>query len=169
MEIQKQNIYLVGVMGAGKSTLGRALAERIGSVYVDTDAEVESSCHKSINEIFKQEGELYFRELEYSVIRTPYPQRAVIATGGGLPCHHDTMQYMNENGRTIWLDITLQVLVDRLWNQKEKRPLIANCIDKTDLYNKLNYVRSKRRNFYSQAHIIISKNDISVEDLMNYL
>ena len=169
MESQNKNIYLIGLMGVGKSTLARELSVHLGHKYLDTDDEIEQRTHKTINHIFKQDGEPFFRKLEYEILTEHLTESYVVATGGGLPCQLDSMQYMNAKGLTIWLDIDLEILVERLWNQKEKRPLIANCIDATDLYNKLNYVRQKRRHFYNQAQIILSKKNITLADILAYM
>src|SRR5512133_3442701 len=102
--IKNQVIYLIGFMGSGKSTAGRELARLLGWSFTDLDTEVEKREGKTIRQIFAQKGEEYFRNLETKVLRDLNTlANSVISTGGGTPCHSDNMDFMLENGLTIYL------------------------------------------------------------------
>ncbi len=118
-------IILVGFMGAGKSSVGRALASLSSLPLIDTDQYIEARASKSIQEIFDLEGEAKFRQLEAEVVEhlENFPE-AVIATGGGLPCHSDNISKLNRLGFTVYLSVPHDILADRLHADSFSRPLI---------------------------------------------
>lgn len=112
-------------MGSGKSYTGQALAGLLGVPFMDLDNVIEATAGKTISDIFAQEGEGAFREYEKQALRACSGQEeAVIATGGGAPCFHDGMAWMNTQGLTVFLDPTLEVLFQRLAAGREHRPLL---------------------------------------------
>src|SRR5215510_8108006 len=123
-------IFLVGFMGSGKSTLAEKLSELMDVSFIDLDSKIEESEGKSVNEIFKERGEEYFRSLEAEALRkTARVRDAIIATGGGAPCFNDNMEWMNENGVTVYLKAEPGELYHRLLKERETRPLLASLGD----------------------------------------
>ena len=116
-------IFLVGFMGSGKSSLGRRLAERLGFSFHDTDERVERREGREIAPIFREEGEAYFRDVEFEVLRGLDGRRgAVVATGGGLFLGAAQRRWMKRRGRTVWLDVPLDVCAARV-GEGAARPL----------------------------------------------
>lgn len=118
-------VFLVGYMGAGKSSVGAALAKVLNSRFIDTDDWIEARCCKTITQIFNDLGEEEFRAKEKECLEFLIDQDDfVLATGGGLPCHNNLMELMNEMGETVFLDATEETLLKRLEFQTEQRPLL---------------------------------------------
>jgi len=118
-------VFLVGYMGAGKSSVGAALAKVLNSRFIDTDDWIEARCCKTITQIFNDLGEEEFRAKEKECLEFLIDQDDfVLATGGGLPCHNNLMELMNEMGETVFLDATEETLLKRLELQTEQRPLL---------------------------------------------
>lgn len=144
-------IYLIGYMGCGKSTLGKALAARCDIRFVDMDDYIESRAGKSIREIFASEGEAAFREMERNTLNELAEMpNAVIACGGGTPCFGDNMEVMNRNGVTVHLRTSHGRLLERLKRGRAKRPLIANLND-DELDKFISEQLEKRMPHYSKA------------------
>lgn len=161
-------IFLVGFMGCGKSTKAKQLANRLNCPVIDLDAVIVADQGKTIAEYFAEHGEAAFRQLESDTLKTyAYPETCVVATGGGLPCFFDNMEWMNANGNTIYLQMTPQQLVSRLHN-REKRPLIKG-MDDEQLLAFIEGKLSERNFFYTKAQFIVHAFDLQVEDLMNQL
>ncbi len=148
-------IYLVGFMGCGKSSLGKRLARKLHYSFLDLDQEVEQNTGKTISEIFRQEGEDWFRRKEQELLHaTTGMSRAVIATGGGTPYYFDNMDFMNAQGVTVYLKMSPVSLTYRLEHARKKRPLVSE-LKGEELFR---FVRDKlesREPFYSRAHCII--------------
>lgn len=144
-------IFLIGYMGAGKTTLGKAFARAMELTFVDLDWYIEERFHKTIRQIFAERGEEGFRELEKRMLQEVGEfENVVISVGGGTPCFFDNMAYMNQAGDTIFLDVDVEVLFRRLRAAKQQRPLLA---DKTDEELRTFIVEAlqKRLPFYTQA------------------
>lgn len=125
-----KTIFLIGYMGSGKSTLGKALAERCEIEFVDLDDYIEARAGKKIREIFADDGEAAFRELERSsLLEVSEKTNVLVACGGGTPCFGDNMKLMNERGTTVLLQTSHDRLFERLKCGRAKRPLIANLSD----------------------------------------
>ena len=119
-------LILVGMMGCGKTTVGRLLSERLGRPFVDLDDAIEARTHSTVADLFAEHGEFDFRACEAHVLRDlprRYPE-VVLATGGGTPLHFDNMDYLSRIGLTVFLDIDAEHLVARLANQRDARPLL---------------------------------------------
>lgn len=145
--------YLVGMMGSGKTHLGKQLAERLKVPFLDLDQCIEADEERSISDIFEKEGEGHFREIEAQrlrVIADDY-EAVVVATGGGTPCFHDNMVWMKQTGHTIYLKAAPELLVERLLQSGEGRPLIAG-LNRHQLAEKISALTEKREPFYLQAH-----------------
>lgn len=155
-------IFLIGFMGSGKSTLGKELASKLNYTFIESDAWIEAEENRTIAEIFEQSGEPYFRQLEKNFLSyTPILEDCIIATGGGMPCYENNMEVMKKLGTTIWLDVELDILVERLEKEKVMRPLLAN---EPDLRKKVEELLDRRIHFYSQAKHHIK--DPTTEKLM---
>ena len=123
-------LFLIGMMGSGKSHWKKKLAAKMKVGGYDLDFLVESHEEKTISELFAEDGEEYFRKSEAKVLRWFAEKKAfVLATGGGTPCFHNNMQWMNEQGVTVWIDESVDVLAARLAPEKEHRPLIRDLSD----------------------------------------
>lgn len=145
-------IVLVGMMGVGKSTIGRKLAQLLNMPFHDADDEIEEAAQLSITEIFDKFGEAYFRDGERRVMaRLVQEGRGVIATGGGAFCQEETRQLILEHAISIWLDSDVDTLVDRV-GRKDTRPLLRGG-DPREIIARL---RAERAPHYSQAHIHIT-------------
>ncbi len=147
-------LFLIGMPGAGKTTLGRDLAAHYGLPFLDLDAEIVTRAGQVIPAIFLEHGEARFRELEAEVLRevAARPEALVLATGGGTPCFHDNLTVLNASGFTLWLDVPVPVLASRLaaGHQKASRPLLATA-GPTEKW--LAETLSGREQFYTQARL----------------
>lgn len=145
-------IVLVGMMGSGKSSVGRRLAARLDLPFHDADDEIESAAGMTISEIFERYGEPYFRAGERRVIaRLLENGRCVIATGGGAFAEEETRALILERGITVWLDVPVPVLVERV-ARRSHRPLL-NGRDPAQVLNEL---LERRGPAYAQAHLRVS-------------
>lgn len=144
-------IFLIGYMGAGKTTLGKAFAREMGLTFVDLDWYIEERFHKSIRQLFTERGEDGFRELEKRMLHEAAEfEDVVISTGGGTPCFLDNMEYMNTMGDTIFLDVDIKVLFRRLKVAKQQRPLLVQKTDE-ELMAFIMENLQKRLPFYIKA------------------
>lgn len=144
-------IFLTGYMGAGKTTLGKALARDLGVSFIDLDWYIEERFHKTVGELFTERGEAGFRELERNVLREVGEfEDVVISTGGGAPCFFDNMDYMNRMGRTVFLDVRPDVLFRRLRLAKQQRPILQGKKD-DELLAFIEEALARRAPFYTQA------------------
>jgi shikimate kinase len=149
-------IVLVGMMGSGKSSVGRRLAGRLGLPFVDADTEIETAAHMSIPEIFAQRGEAEFREGERRVISRVLTTRAplVLATGGGAFMNAETRQRVKELGISIWLKAEPDVLMRRV-RKRSNRPLLQTADPEATLRRML----AEREPVYALADITILSSD----------
>lgn len=148
--LKGMNIYLVGMMGSGKTTIGKCLASKIEYRFFDTDLLIEKVTQSSINEIFAQEGEATFRQLETQILEQLCAYtRAVIATGGGIVLKPKNWSYLR-HGLVIWLNSPVEILYQRLITNKT-RPLLKEG----NLLDKLTNLTQQRRAFYAQADLVI--------------
>lgn len=141
---------------SGKSTLGKGIADALHYRFIDTDKLIVREEGRSIADIFAQSGEAYFREAERRVLRTIRPGGSyVVSTGGGMPCFHENMAYINATGISVFLDVPVDVLIRRiLAHAHEDRPL--NNPSDPELSTVLQKRYETRLPIYSQANIIIS-------------
>ncbi|MFD0939728.1 shikimate kinase [Pedobacter boryungensis] len=152
-------VFLVGFMGCGKSTKAKQLANRLNCSVIDLDAEIVEKEGKSIADYFAKNGEAAFRVLESETLKSfPYPETCVVATGGGLPCFFDNMEWMNANGKTVYLHMTPPQLVSRLHN-REKRPLLKG-MDDEQLLSFIQMKLAERDYYYTQAKLVVNAFDL---------
>lgn len=151
-------IYLIGFMGSGKSHIGQLLSSAMGLHYIDLDKEIEKK-GMSISEIFNQKGENYFRKLEReALLETIALEKTIIACGGGTPCFFDNMEWMNRNGITIFLNPAIEILMERLINEREKRPLLLKKSD-NEIHTYIIELLKTRMQFYQKADFEIQDAD----------
>ncbi|RKQ49790.1 shikimate kinase [Roseivirga pacifica] len=169
--MQHLRLFLVGLAGSGKSTLGKQLAERLGAPFYDLDSQIENRVGMSIPEYFSQQGQANFRIQESECLNELIATQDsfVLATGGGAPCFHFNMDAMNEHGTTIYLDVNpgdlaLRILEDGV----ENRPLLKSY-DQQDLIAEIRAMKEKRQGFYQQAQIKIRDNQITVDMIVSEL
>ena len=145
-------IFLTGYMGAGKTTLGKALARELHIPFIDLDWYIEERFHKTVGELFSERGEASFRELEKNMLHEVGEfEDVVISTGGGAPCFFDNMEYMNRVGTTVFLDVDPKVLFSRLRVAKQQRPILQG---KMTNYLILSYRHSKNARLFIVRLII---------------
>ena len=147
---KSSTIILVGFMGSGKTTFGKELAAKLNYQFLDTDKELEVLVGMSVNEIFKKKGETYFRRLERQLIEKIAVQKTVIATGGGMPCFFDNMDYLNRIGVTVYLRYSAEQLFERLKEDGGSRPLLNNK-SSDELFDYIESLLNEREKFYLKA------------------
>lgn len=161
-------IFLLGLPGSGKTTLGKELAGSLGIPFVDLDSEIEKAEGMTIKEIFKTKKEAYFRQAESTHLKewcTP-KSSFVMATGGGTPCFFDNLEVINHCGKSIFLDVPAKEIAKRIMTTGlSERPLFANThLD--GLKDRIEFMRSMRLSFYSSAHFTLSGAAIDSRDLL---
>jgi shikimate kinase len=155
-------VYLVGFMGAGKTTLARALGARLGWRVEDIDERIETREGRAVATIFSREGEAYFRGVERQVLLDLLPLRhAIVATGGGTFADPDNRALINRDGYSVWLDVPLASVVDRVPSDG-RRPLAADRARFEQLFE-------SRRAAYRQAHFRLDAAATPVEALVEQL
>ncbi|MBU1371072.1 MAG: AAA family ATPase [Bacteroidetes bacterium] len=162
-------IYLVGYMGAGKSTCARRLASKLGWESVDTDQLFETKYKIAIHDFFKKYDESLFRRLERDLlIETGNLKQTIIATGGGTPCFYNNISWMNENGLTAYLKMSPAAIANRLIHAKKKRPLILEK-NSDDIYQFVKDHMRQRAIFYSQANLVIEAESLDLQDFIKQI
>ena len=156
-------IVLVGLMGAGKTTVGRRLAEKLGLVFVDADHEIEIAAGQTIPEIFAKHGEAYFRDGERKVIARLLENGAqVLATGGGAYMNAETRKAVRSHGISIWLRADFDLLMRRV-RRRSNRPLLQND-DPEGVMRKL---IAERYPVYAEADITVDSRDVAHTSIVN--
>ena len=153
-------IFLTGYMGAGKTTLGKAFARKLNLPFVDLDWYMEERFHKTVGELFVERGEAGFRELEKNMLHEVGAfEDVVISTGGGAPCFFDNMDFLNRNGKTVFLNVHPDVLFRRLRVAKQQRPILQGKQD-DELKEFIIRALEKRTPFYSQAQYVFNADEL---------
>jgi shikimate kinase len=156
-------IVLVGLMGAGKSTVGRRLAKRLGLPFVDSDDAIEDAAGYSAAEVYERYGEADFRDGERRLVaRLVDGNAGVIATGGGAYVDPRTRKLLNERAITVWLDAPVDILADRT-GRRDTRPLLRGGDRKTTLQQ----LSAERGPAYSEAHIRVRSGDGAHKDVVD--
>jgi shikimate kinase len=156
-------IVLVGLMGAGKSTVGRRLAKRLGLPFIDTDSAIEDAAGYPAAEIYERFGEADFRDGERRLVaRLIDGEVRVIATGGGVFVDPRTRKLLNESSITIWLDAPVDILTERT-SRRDTRPLLRNG----DIKGTLERLSEERGPSYAEAHIRVTSGDGAHGDVVD--
>jgi shikimate kinase len=159
----RRSVVLVGMMGAGKSSIGRRLAARLGIPFVDADTEIEKAAGMSIAEIFTAHGEPYFRAGETRVIaRLLESGPQVLATGGGAFMNPETRGAVRAKGISVWLRATLDVLTKRI-KRRGDRPLLKN----SDPVETLRRLIDERYPTYAEAEITVESRDVPHDTIVD--
>jgi shikimate kinase len=160
-------VFLIGLPGSGKSTLGQQLSGLLQLPFVDLDEEIEKKAGKPVREIFASKGEDFFRETEARILQHKINEvdSFVMATGGGAPCFHNGVEIMNKAGITVFLDVPVEVILVRM-NEEDKatRPLLS--AEGLTTSERLKQLREQRLKFYNQAKITLRGRKITVEEIL---
>lgn len=160
----KQPVFLCGMMGSGKSTIGKQLAVELGATFKDMDDLIELKMNMSIPEIFEKLGETSFREAEKNLlIEESQRNDGVLALGGGSLQNQNLVDHVKLQGWLVFLDTPLTTLVERL-RRSQNRPMIDNTA--SGLENRLNRLLEERLPLYSQAHIKIKTDGLSTKEIV---
>ena len=163
-------IVILGYMGSGKSLIGKALAKQLNIDFVDLDAYIEGQKNQTIASIFKIQGELGFRKLEFQYLQDLIHanKKVVLALGGGTPCYFDNMEHLNAQPtiKSIYLKTALPTLVDRLWLERKHRPMIAHLPTKEALAEFIGKHLFERQPFYNKAQFSVEATNKSVADIV---
>ena len=147
------NIFLIGYMACGKTTFGRALARRLGKQFIDLDFYIEQRFRKSIAQIFSEKGEEEFRRMESAMLREVGEfEDVIISCGGGTPCFHDNIGYMLGRGDVVWLQASVDRMVERLIINSARRPLMKGKSPE-ELREAVEAGLLARKQYYSLANI----------------
>ena len=153
-----KRIIIIGYMGAGKTTVGKALSKQLNMPFYDLDWYMESRMRKTVKEIFDERGEEGFRIIEHNLLHEVAEfEDVIISCGGGVPCFYDNMEYMNQQGETVYLKATPEVLYGHLKMGKSVRPLLENKTQeevKDFIYEQLKI----REPYYNKAKYILDVN-----------
>ncbi|MAY88462.1 shikimate kinase [Arenibacterium halophilum] len=160
----RKTVVLVGMMGAGKTAVGKALALRLGVPFLDSDHEIERAANMTVPEIFARDGEPFFRLKERQVIsRLLDEARGVLSTGGGAFLAEENRRMISERGVSIWLNANTDVLWQRV-RHRDSRPLLRTANPRETLEN----LFAERQQFYAQADIaVVSDAGASIEDMVD--
>ena len=162
-------LILIGFMGVGKSTIGKELAEILNCKHLDLDTVIENKLNSTISDLFKKYGENKFRELERFWLESISKyNNAVISTGGGTPCYSNNMKFLLESGTTIYLKCSPKLLVKRLRNKKNKRPIIRK-LKNDKLLTFINQNLKEREKFYNKAKLIIQIENLEIKELLRQI
>ena len=146
-----RRIILIGYMGSGKTTVGRALSKETGMMFYDLDWYIESRMRKTVAQIFAEKGEEGFRKIEYNMLHEVAEfENVIISCGGGTPCFFDNMDYLNQQGDVVYLKCEPETLYKHLLMGKVERPLIKGKTPEELIAYITNHL-AEREPFYSRA------------------
>lgn len=159
-------IFLVGFMASGKSSAGKRLANKLGLSFIDLDDYIEEKYNTTIRLLIYDKGMDAFRKIEKDSLETIIKQNdhIVISTGGGTPCYYDNMNLMNTSGLTVYLEVDIPTLVDRLMHAKKDRPLIWGK-SKEDLTVYAKDLLERRQNDYQKAKLSVHGKNLKIDAL----
>lgn len=156
-----KRIIIIGYMGAGKTTVGKVLAKELGLQFYDLDWYIEGRMRKTVSQIFSERGETGFREIERNMLHEAAEfEDVVISCGGGTPCFFDNIDYMNQQGDTVYLKATPEVLYSHLKMGRVERPLLKNKTPE-EMKEFIKEQLSQREPYYAKAKHVL---DVSLLD-----
>ena len=163
-------IVLLGYMTSGKSTIGKLLAEDLKYEFIDLDEYIEQKEQKTIRDIFKDSGEIYFRKIETQYLKEviTQEQNVVLSLGGGTPCYSNNMMLLQEADKvtSIYLKVSIPNIVKRLKTGKHQRPLVAHLNTEDELLEFVGKHLFERTQFYNLADTTITTDDWEVKDIL---
>lgn len=153
-------IFLIGFMGSGKTHWGKQLAERLQLSFYDLDEVIVQSEQMNIPGIFAEKGEEYFRNREKEMLEKLVDENPsmVVSCGGGTPCFFNNIEFMKKYGTVVWLNTSVNVLLQRLMKERNERPLLKDISDE-DLRHYIMRKLNERRIYYEQADVVIDRED----------
>lgn len=161
-------IFLIGYMGAGKSTMGKALAKTMDLTFIDLDDFIVNRQHKTVSEIFEEVGEDGFRQIERkALIEVAAYENVVISLGGGTPCFFDNMDIVNKAGKSVYLRPSEEVLLQRLIKGKNKRPLLAQKSD-DEILQVIREQLAWREPYYLRASLVFEASHLENKEDIHF-
>jgi len=161
----KKNLVLLGMMGVGKTTIGKTVASKQNLEFIDTDSNIEKKCSMKITQIFKKKGESFFRmEEQKEVFKSLKSNNCVIALGGGAFINSAIRNNILKNSISMWLDVDLNILYKRVKSNK-KRPLL----DKNNNHSIIKKLYTERRNIYKLANHKINCNNLNKNNIVKMI
>jgi shikimate kinase len=160
-------LFLIGLLGSGKSFLGREIARVAKLPFIDLDEVIEQQEGMKVSEIFAARGQAYFRIVEAAALRKQSEAAAfVMATGGGAPCFHESMTFINQAGTSVFLNTPVQEIIKRLGSvEKKQRPLLEHVPDEK-IQQTLEEMLQNRLVFYQQAHITVNGSTTTAQEIL---
>ncbi|MDR1698774.1 MAG: shikimate kinase [Prevotellaceae bacterium] len=160
-----QQIFLIGYMGSGKTTVGKLLAACLDFSFIDLDHYIENRYNRRISDIFAEFGETGFRKIEHRLLQEVAEiEIVVVSTGGGAPCFFDNMQLMNSKGMSVYLRTSPAVLAERLQKAQSNRPLLCGKSSE-ELLAFIKKMLVERESFYCQASLMVENNDSNPQEV----
>ena len=157
-----KRIFLIGYMGAGKTTVGKVLSRQLGLSFIDLDHYIEGY-HKTVGQLFAEKGEDAFRDIERRMLREVAAfEDVLVSTGGGAPCFFDNMEFMNGAGQTVYLKVSVEELAKRLELCKSTRPILKGRSG-DELKAFIAESLEKREPFYSKASIVFDAEEMMTD------
>ena len=151
-----RRIILVGYMGSGKTTIGKALSKETGMMFYDLDWYIESRMHKTVSQIFAERGEEAFRKMEYNMLHEVAEfEDVIISCGGGTPCFFDNMDYLSRQGDVVYLKASPDTLYKHLLMAKVERPLLKGKTQ-DELIDYITSHLAEREPYYKKAHHVLN-------------
>lgn len=158
-----KRIFLIGYMGAGKTTVGKILSKQLGLSFIDLDHYIEGRYHKTVGQLFAERGEEAFRDVERKMLReVAMFEDILVSTGGGAPCFFDNMEFMNGAGQTVYLKVSVDELAKRLELCKTTRPVLKGRSG-DELRAFIAESLEKREPFYSKASIVFNAEEMMTD------
>lgn len=161
--------FFIGFMGAGKSVIGKKMADELGYCFLDLDDELEKETGMSVNTLFEKYGESGFRKLETDWLNKIDVKKTIVALGGGTPCYNNNLKLIRKKGKSVYLLVNLKKLASRLISDPDSRPLIQDYRNnQSDLEAFISKKLKEREPFYKRANYIVSA-DAELEKVINQL
>ena len=165
-------IVLIGYMGSGKSSVAKVLSSKLKTNHIDLDQFIESSEGISISNIFKKKGEINFRKTEREYLENILKSKkySIISLGGGTPCYFDNIEFINKfSNNTIFLKTSIYELTERLFIEKDDRPIISHLKSKKNLNDFIAKHLFERSKFYNKSKIVIDTDKKGIEEIVGEL
>ena len=163
-------IFLIGFMGSGKTHWGLQLSGKLNLPFFDLDSVIVKKEGATVADLFAEKGEEYFRTREMETLEaiTLEQERFILSCGGGTPCFFNNIEFMKKHGKVVWLNTSVDVLLQRLGKDRSSRPLLAGVSDE-DLRRHIVRKLSERRMYYQQADVAVSEENTSIDELIRLL
>ncbi|MEA3480091.1 MAG: shikimate kinase [Bacteroidota bacterium] len=163
-------LFIVGFMGAGKTTIGRSLAKKLKYKFVDLDELFEDKFHFSIANFFDRFGEDKFREFEHQLLKQTIIEHddLIISTGGGTPCFYDNMDIMNKNGLTLYIRMHEHSLKHRLLRSRRRRPVLPG-LREDEMEAFINKLMEYREPIYQRANFTVKGEDLDIDEIVSLI